>query len=127
MASRFTGADAVLARLRKIKGFAPNAFERAQKQETEVEVGACKRDTPVKTGALRGTIKQGEAKREGRKFTTSIEAGGPAAPYALIVHEDLEALHGNGEAKFIERPLQESAPYMAERIAKRIDLNNMGS
>lgn len=120
---KFTGADAVMARLKKIRAFAPDEFQRAQVQETEIEVKACKRETPVLTGALRGSIKQGEVVRKGRSVITSVEAGGPAAPYARIVHEDLEAFHANGEAKFIERPLAESAPHMLDRIAARIDLN----
>lgn len=123
MARKFTGADDVLARLRKIKAFAPNEFARAQMQETEIEATACKREAPVLTGALRGSIEAKGPVREGRKVTTSIEAGGPTAPYARIVHEDLEAIHENGSAKYIERPLAESASHMAERIANRIDLN----
>lgn len=123
MGKRFTGADEVLKKLRKIKAFGPGEFARAQMQETEIEATACKRETPVLTGALRGTIHAEGPVREGRKVTTAIVAGGPSAPYAREVHEDLDAIHENGSAKFIERPLAESAAHMAERIAKRIDLN----
>jgi hypothetical protein len=56
-----------------------------------------------------------------------IVAGGPAAPYAIYVHEDLEAIHPVGQAKFIESVLLESRPFMAARIAKRIDLNRATS
>lgn len=54
---------------------------------------------------------------------TNIVAGGPSAPYAIYVHEDLEAFHKVGQAKYIESVLMESRPFMAARVAKRIDLN----
>lgn len=47
--------------------------------------------------------------------------GGPAAPYALYVHEDMEAWHDNGQARFLAHPLEESAPSMAARIARDVD------
>ncbi len=52
-----------------------------------------------------------------------VEAGGPSAPYGFFVHEDLEAFHSQGEAKFISGPLRESSRFMADRIAKRITFN----
>lgn len=125
MARTFTGANKALAQLKKLQLLSPNKFENAQYQETEIEAKECKRVCPVLTGTLRGTIEATRPKRQGRKITTSVIAGGPAAPYALIVHETPpdEATHLNGEWKFIENPLKASAPYMAERIAKRVNLN----
>lgn len=125
--TKFTGADKALKQLRGLMKVAPNEFEKALRQESEIEAKECKRRCPVDTGTLRGTIHVDGPHREGRRVWCTIGAGGPAAPYALTVHEDLDALHTVGEAKFIERPLKESAPYLAERIAKRIDLNNKGT
>jgi hypothetical protein len=48
--------------------------------------------------------------------------GGPAAPYAIKVHEDLEAFHRVGQAKFLESVLLESAPHLAQRVSRRIRL-----
>lgn len=121
--SVFHGADAALRDLRKIKGFAPNDFERAQAEETEVEVGECKKVCPKLTGDLAETIRATPPVRKGRVVQTTIVAGDDTVDYALPVHEDLEAVHPNGEAKYIERPLQECAPYFGGRVAKRIDLN----
>lgn len=121
--TKFVGADKALAQLKKLQVFSPNEFARALSQEAQIEVKACKQVTPVKTGALRASIHLEGPEREGRTIRAWIVAGGPTVDYALIVHEDLDAFHGNGEAKYIERPLRESAPYMAARIAKRIDLN----
>jgi hypothetical protein len=121
--SIFRGADAMMANLTKLQAFSPDEFARAIYQEAQIEATECKRRTPVDTGALRASIVVEDPKREGRKISVAIVAGGPSVDYALKVHEDLEAFHSNGEAKFIERPLRESAPHMASRIAARIDLN----
>lgn len=127
MASRsaavFRGADKMMANLKKLQAFAPNEFARALYQEAQIEGTEIKRRTPVDTGALRASIVVAEPKRDGRHISVTISAGGPSVEYALYVHEDLEAFHAEGEAKYIERPLRESAPKMAARIAKRIDLN----
>jgi hypothetical protein len=46
--------------------------------------------------------------------------GGPSAPYAVIVHENLNVRHQVGQAKFLERPLNEAARGLAERIAAEV-------
>jgi hypothetical protein len=46
--------------------------------------------------------------------------GGAAEAYAIVQHENLEFHHTTGEAKFLESVLNESRPFMAQRIAKRI-------
>lgn len=38
--------------------------------------------------------------------------------YAVYVHEDLDAIHPYGQAKFVEQPLNESAPYLLPRVAE---------
>lgn len=119
----FNGADKTLAGLKKLREQFPDKFAAALYQEAQLEAKECKRVCPVDTGALRASIHVEGPFREGRRVWCTIVAGGPAEPYALIVHEDLDAYHANGEAKFIERPLAESAPYMPARIAARIELN----
>jgi hypothetical protein len=99
---------------------------RAIYQETSIELKEVKRRTPVDKGALRASEHVEGPLRTGPNDSiiyALIVAGGPAAPYAIYVHEDLEAIHPVGEAKFIESVLLESRPFMAARIAKRIDLN----
>jgi hypothetical protein len=39
------------------------------------------------------------------------------------VHEDLTALHKIGQAKYLESVIMESRPFMAARVARRMDLN----
>lgn len=120
MGTTFTGADDMMKRLRKLREQLPDHFGRALRQEAELEATEAKKRCPVDTGALRASIHAEGPKREGRKITCEIVAGGAAEPYALQVHEDLDAQHDNGEAKFIESTLNESAPHMGDRIAQTL-------
>lgn len=45
---------------------------------------------------------------------------GFAAPYALIVHENLQAHHTTGQAKFLERPMREMASSVAESVRRAV-------
>ena len=123
MAREIPGAAAMLSKLKKIATNAPDEFKRALYQEAELIVKECKQRVPVDTGNLRATIRQEGPTREGRRILTEIVAGSSSEDYALIVHEDLEAHHDDGEAKYIERPIKETSGTLMGRIAKRIDLN----
>lgn len=121
------GKEAMVAKLRRFAAKFPNEVGRALYIETEIELKEVKRRTPVDTGELRasehvvGPIIKRSSK--GPVIYCMIVAGGPATPYAVYVHEDLDAFHKVGQAKFIESVLLESRPYMAMRVAKRIELN----
>lgn len=117
------GGLAMKRRLANLKRTVPEQVEHALYLEAEIEVTEVKKRTPVDKGTLRGTVHQEGPTRNFRRIYTLIVAGGPAAPYALFVHEDLEAHHPVGEAKFIESVVTESRPFMAARVARRIDLN----
>lgn len=123
MASIFNGAANAMRDIKKLKLVSPDLFAVALFQEAQVEAKEAKRLTPVDTGALRASIIVTEPQRQGRRIWVTIEAGGPSAPYGFYVHEDLEAFHRYGQAKFIEQPLNESRPYLPARIAARIDFN----
>lgn len=122
MAARVTGVDQMRRRLQTLARRMPDVVGRALYQEAEIEATEAKRRTPVDTGALRGTIHVTPPTHSRSGISVTIAAGGPAAPYAAAVHEDLEAFHKVGQAKYIESVLNESGPYMASRIARRIDL-----
>ena len=67
------------------------------------------RRTPVDTRNLRGsayTRKNGDA---------AVDVGYTAA-YAVFVHEDLEAKHTNGEAKFLENAIKAKKAEMLAAI-----------
>jgi hypothetical protein len=117
------GVEAMRAKLKRLAEKFPDEVARALYQETEVEVKEVKMRTPVDRGTLRASVHQVGPRREGRMIYTLIAAGGPAAPYAIYVHEDLDAIHKVGQAKYIESVIMESRPYLAARVAKRIELN----
>lgn len=60
---------------------------------------------PVDFGTLKRSGTVGTPVIEGNKVTTEISFGGPAAPYAVFVHEDLDAEHKVGQAKYLEIPM----------------------
>lgn len=117
--AKWKNADKVARNIVGAAGKMTDRWARAQYLETEVEAEECKRRCPVRTGNLRDTIHVTGPEVADNRIVTSIVCGGPAAPYAPAVHEDLEAFHPNGEAKFIEGPVRESAPFMKQRIARR--------
>lgn len=81
--------------------------------------------TPEKTGNLRNTIRTTEPVIQGKRISCSIEAGGPDAPYALIVHEDLDAFHPVGDAKYIERPFNRAARTFGPELGTRLQVNKV--
>lgn len=123
---KYVGADAMMKRLKQLQEQLPDRFGIALRQEAEVEATECKKNCPVDTGTLRASIHVEGPFREGRKISCNIVTGGAAQDYAMIVHEDLDALHKVGGAKYIEGTLNDSAPHMAERIAARIESNKVG-
>lgn len=100
---------------------APLAFAFAAYEEMLVEREEAAARTPVDTGELRDSLTVSEPEI-GRTILIFIYTD---VEYAPIVHEDLEAFHPVGEAKFIESTLRESQPHMAERIGRRIDLGEL--
>lgn len=118
---KLVGADAVRQRLERLASLAPDAIGRAMRQEIEIEATEAKLRTPVDTGTLRGTVHAFGPERRWRTIQVGIAAGGPAAPYALYVHEDLEAFHKVGQAKYIESVLNEAAPHLPARILRRVE------
>ena len=111
----FKGLAKLTDRLRTMAQRAPAAFRDAWNEEMGIEVEEMKRRCPVDTGALQESIHL-----EGHGADIRVVAGGGGIGYAVVVHEDLEAHHPRGEAKFIERPLTESAPHLANRVATRM-------
>lgn len=119
MRVRFTGMQAVIANLNALAAKVPRVVEAALREEAEIEMTEAKKRTPVDLGALRssGTV---TTKRVGARMTAQLAFGGAAAPYAVYVHEDLDAYHPVGEAKFLESTVKESAPHMPARVAANV-------
>jgi len=121
----------MVATLKKIAEKFPDHVAAAIYQEAQIEMTEAKRRTPVEHGFLRASGHVAEPVREGKRISVTLSFGGASAPYAVYVHENLEANHasppyGGGQAKFLESVLNESRPHMAQRIANRVHFNKTG-
>lgn len=121
----FVGLDKVAANLGAIAKRLPQEAGRALYEEAQIESTESQRRTPVDTGALRGSHEVSSPMIERHDISVTISVGGVAAPYAVIVHENLEAHHDVGQAKFLESVILESKGLLARRIAARIDLRGL--
>ncbi len=120
--------------LKAFKEGMPKEIAAAIYQEATAEATEVAKRTPVwnparpiprgtTSGALRASVKATKPVQEGKRIYCTIVAGGAEAAYAIIVHEDLEAVHATGQAKFLESVISESRSSMGARIAARIDFN----
>ncbi len=124
MKATLTGLTRVRQQIEGVARAYPDRVATALRAETEIELTESKRRCPVDVtpptphpGQLRNSGRVLPIKREGRRLTATIAYG---TEYAVYVHEDLDALHPVGEAKFLERPLKESAPFIPRRVAERL-------
>lgn len=76
---------------------------------------------PIRTGALKATGAL-NVEIEGNAIIATISYGSDEVGYAVIVHEDLEAHHPVGEAKFLERPLLDAAPTLGAKFGVEFEL-----
>lgn len=95
---------------------------RALRSEAEIEMTEAKRRTPVDTGALRSTGHVIGPERVGGSWQVRLVFGGPAVSYAAAVHENLEAFHKVGQAKYLESVIVESKPHIVSRVFRRLTL-----
>ena len=84
-----------------------------------------KQRTPVDKNVLRSSGDVQSPTFDGNLIRVMLTFGGAASEYALEVHEDLEAFHRVGQAKFMESVLNESAGSMRVRVGRRIDFNRL--
>lgn len=133
MPIRLSGVSASLSSLKRIQEKLPNEISRALFAEANIEMTEAKRRTPVwnpanklPPGHVPGTLRASGMVHppvwEMGRLTVELTFGGGASEYALYVHEDLDAFHATGQAKFLESTIMESAPHMAARVARRIKL-----
>lgn len=88
-----------------------------------------KRRTPVDTrpnaphpGQLRDSGEVHEPEQKGNTVSVTLSFD---TDYAIYVHENPDAEHPVGQWKFLQSVLEESAPYMAERYARRMDIRTL--
>ncbi len=122
------GVQKMVAKIKAYQAQFPDKVKAALYLEGQVEMTEAKRRCPVwnserpvpfghAPGSLRASGHVEEPVRNGSRISVALTFG---TDYAIFVHEDLEAFHETGEAKYLEGPLVESAPYIPARLAARI-------
>jgi len=126
------GVDAALKRLKRMPESVIKAVSQTLYLEAEGIMTQSKQLVPVKTGNLRASGHVGPLNGKwspgswmgssgtmstNPKATIQLGYGGPAASYAVKVHEDLEMFHpGGGIAKYLELPVKQAMGGMSQRI-----------
>jgi hypothetical protein len=123
--AKLKGAREMIGKLRNVITMFPYRVGQALWAEMEIELKEVVYRTPKDKGPLRESEHLIGPFDDGKTITVVIVAGGPTAPYAVIVHEDLDAFHSVGQAKYLESVIMESRAFMAQRLAKRLRLEEM--
>lgn len=127
-----TGSGRTISQVLKAAG--DRAFELLGRElylEAQGIMTASQPLVPVDTSALRSSGYVNEPVREGDRVEVTLGYGGPAAKinpktgestdaYALFVHENLEAHHPVGGAKYLELPFNQATRGMKGRVAANI-------
>jgi len=133
MAFTWKGVKPMRVKVKGVADEAPTKIVRALFIEGNIEMTEMKKRTPVDVnyaggripphpGQLRASGTVHQPQREGNKYFVILSFGGAAQDYAVWVHEIIDNFHPVGQAKFAESVLNESQPYMAERLAARLKL-----
>ncbi|CAB4190564.1 hypothetical protein UFOVP1196_71 [uncultured Caudovirales phage] len=122
---KFTGVEQLKQKLARLAKKIPLETASALYMEAQVEMTEAKRRTPREFGPLRASGFVTLPTISGRNISVTLAFGGVAAGYAVYVHEIVGLNHPIGQDHFLSSTLNESVPYMAKRIARRIELNRM--
>lgn len=107
--------------LKSGKESSPKAVAQAIWEEANTIFAKSQILVPVDTGVLRGSGGVSAPQMGNLGYFVDIFYGGPAAPYALFVHEIIGNYHKPPtQAKYLEQPLMESMDGLQERIKGRI-------
>jgi hypothetical protein len=143
VAENVSGMDRLRERLAKLGGVMALTAGAALYEAAREGVEAPAMDNcPIAPdgGTLRGTIETLAPEVEDGRITCRVVAGGPAAPYAIAVHEHLSdyspptwrkaeesgrGVHFQvGGPKYLERALNAFAPGAADEVAKRFEIRD---
>ncbi len=120
MRIKVRGPDIVQRNLKQQVPRTEDALERALFREGEEMMRKSKRITPVDTGNLRATGHVQLPERIGREVVIRLGFGGPAAPYAVYVHEGTHLQFTVGQAKYLQDPVKQARRGFTKRIADRM-------
>jgi len=93
------------------------AAEKAVDEFGEHVIGDAQQLTPVDTGALQASGTTEPAELHGSRIEKAI---GFNTDYAAAVHENLNAHHETGQAKFLETAMSKNAPKFNDFMARRL-------
>lgn len=97
------------------------AATQALREHGETVMAASKRLVPVDTGALRASGRVSPVTQVGRSLMVVLSYGGPAAPYALAVHERPDQWHDPPtQWKYLEQPMLELARTFEGRLVAAV-------
>lgn len=133
MAFKWNNPGVMVRNMNRVARNMPDELGRAQFEFCSEEMVEMKRRTPVwnpkrrvppghRPGSLRDSGMVHEPEMVGKRIYVNMTFGNDEVDYAVYVHEDLEAEHAIGQAKFMESVLNESRPYAGRRIAEKINL-----
>jgi hypothetical protein len=119
-----TGAKELIARLEAAPAEANLELAAALYQEGEAIMRDALPITPIDLGNLRSSAHVDLPKTTGLgQYEVVLGFGGASAPYALYVHENLEARHdAPTQAKFLETPMNAHAADFSARMAALMKL-----
>lgn len=128
---KITGLPQLSSRSALARNVARKSLGGAIYREGERVMGRSKEEfVPVAKGNLKSSGQVYPPEWTGNLVTVILGYGDEAVDYALIVHEDLQARHPTGQAKYLERPVMEAQAGMSERLAADAGLqfrSEMGS
>lgn len=119
---KFDGVKEMQSKIRQVVRDLPDRVAKALFAEAQIEMTESKRRVPVDTGVLRASGTVHPPDREGTKISVILSYGGAAETYAREVHENLEAFHKIGQAKYLQSVIDESRSHMLARLAARLKL-----
>jgi len=117
------GARQVSRNLLKLGRDAPKVvggalFREANRIMTEIKTVPF---VPIDTGALMGSGLVPPPEIDSRGATVIMGFGGPAAPYALIQHENLAYHHPVGQAKYLSEPVNRELPAIRKAVSTAVN------
>lgn len=126
-----TGLSELLQALSRIRAELPNKLAGAVYMEAEEIMTESKKQIPVDTAAAKNSgyvnepeISGGDIKLEfgygGTATKINRHTGEPTTTYLVPLHENLQARHTTGKAKFLEDPVKAAESGMLLRIARRL-------
>ena len=116
-----TGDKELINALQNSERQTPNAIAQAIYEEANVIFAKSQVLVPVDTGVLRGSGGVSAPQMGAQGYFVDIFYGGPAAPYALVVHEIIGNYHNPPtQAKYLEQPVMEAMSTIQQNIKGRI-------